>query len=98
MHAGEIETSILLHAVPEVVRPGHEAADHEADDRRHLLSRGMRGYTTNGVIGNPSDGTAEKGKLVLNAFTELAAAHIEALSSSPPAPRAGQAGVDWSPA
>ncbi|GAA3110758.1 creatininase family protein [Streptosporangium carneum] len=62
MHAGEIETSILLHACPEVIRPGYETADHVADDRRHLLTEGMRAYTETGVIGRPSLATAEKGQ------------------------------------
>ncbi|NEB08184.1 creatininase family protein [Streptomyces coelicoflavus] len=65
MHAGEIETSILLHAHPELVRPGYEAADFVADDRRHLLSLGMSAYTASGVIGRPSLGSAEKGKELL---------------------------------
>jgi creatinine amidohydrolase len=41
MHAGEIETSILLHAHPELVREGYHTADWVADDRRHLLTTGM---------------------------------------------------------
>jgi creatinine amidohydrolase len=40
MHAGELETSILLHANPELVRDGYQAADWAADDRRHLLTTG----------------------------------------------------------
>ena len=46
MHAGELETSILLHVNPELVRDGYHAADWTADDRRHLLTTGMsRIYT-----------------------------------------------------
>ncbi|MET9826564.1 MULTISPECIES: creatininase family protein [Streptomyces] len=70
MHAGEIETSILLHTHPETVRPGYEAADFVADDRRHLLSLGMSAYTASGVIGRPSLGTAEKGKELLAGFAD----------------------------
>ncbi|MBX9392719.1 creatininase family protein [Streptomyces sp. TRM72054] len=70
MHAGEIETSILLHTHPELVRPGHETADFVADDRRHLLSLGMSGYTDSGVIGRPSLGDAEKGKVLLGSLAE----------------------------
>ena len=44
MHAGELETSILLHASPELVRDGYQAADWTADDRRHLLTTGMSEY------------------------------------------------------
>src|SRR3954462_476090 len=54
MHGGEGETSILLHRFPDVVRSGFEDADHLANDRRHLLSEGMRAYTTTGIIGRPS--------------------------------------------
>jgi creatinine amidohydrolase len=62
MHAGEIETSILLHARPDLVRDGYQGADWVADDRRHLLVTGMSEYTTSGVIGRPSLATAEKGR------------------------------------
>ncbi|MDQ0407516.1 creatininase family protein [Streptomyces sp. NPDC000349] len=70
MHAGEIETSILLHAHPESVRPGYETADFLADDRRHLLSLGMSAYTDSGVIGRPSLGSAEKGKELLASLAD----------------------------
>jgi creatinine amidohydrolase len=66
MHAGEMETSILLHAYPDVIRPGYETGDWTADDRRHLLTLGMTGYTKSGVIGRPSAGTAAKGEAALS--------------------------------
>lgn len=65
MHAGELETSILLHAHPHLVRPGFERADWLADDRRHLLSRGLQAYTESGVVGRPSLASAEKGRALL---------------------------------
>ncbi|TDD76129.1 creatininase family protein [Actinomadura rubrisoli] len=65
MHAGELETSILLHARPEVVRDGYAGADHLADDRRHLLTVGMGPYTRSGVVGRPSLASAGKGRDVL---------------------------------
>lgn len=65
MHGGELETSILLHAKPDVVRPGNESADWLAGDRRHLLTLGMGEYTKSGIIGKPSAGTAAKGSDVL---------------------------------
>ncbi|MFF4209184.1 creatininase family protein [Streptomyces sp. NPDC001796] len=70
MHAGEIETSILLHCHPELVRPGHETTDFIADDRRHLLTLGMSAYTESGVIGRPSLASAEKGKQLLATLAE----------------------------
>jgi creatinine amidohydrolase len=70
MHAGEAETSILLHVTPEAVRPGNETADWIQDERPQLLTLGMRAYTTNGVIGRPSLGTAAKGAAALASLTK----------------------------
>jgi creatinine amidohydrolase len=83
MHAGELETSILLHALPDLVRPTYTTADYEAPSRPHLLTLGMRGYTTSGVIGRPSLATAEKGKALLDAFVDLAASHLDLLRTAP---------------
>ncbi|MFD9028937.1 creatininase family protein [Streptomyces parvulus] len=83
MHAGEIETSILLHAHPESVRPGYETADFVADDRRHLLSLGMSAYTDSGVIGRPSLGSAEKGKELLASLADSFGAHFSLLTADP---------------
>lgn len=79
MHAGEIETSILLHTHPELVRDGYQAADWVKDDRRHLLTTGMAEYTRSGVIGRPSLGSAEKGKAVLASLVDSFAAVLEIL-------------------
>ncbi|MFI9615077.1 creatininase family protein [Streptomyces sp. NPDC052023] len=83
MHAGEIETSILLHTHPELIRPGHESADFVADDRRHLLGLGMSAYTDSGVIGRPSLGDAEKGKALLASLAESFGAHFSLLLGDP---------------
>jgi hypothetical protein len=79
MHAGELETSILLHANPELIRDGYRTADWAADDRRHLLTTGMSEYTQNGVIGRPSLASAEKGKALLASFVESFASVLEIL-------------------
>ncbi|MFJ8211846.1 creatininase family protein [Streptomyces sp. NPDC096033] len=79
MHAGEIETSILLHSEPALVRPGYEEADHDASDRPFLLTLGMKEYTKSGVIGFPSQATAEKGRAVLTSLTTSFADHLLAL-------------------
>ncbi|MEJ8638513.1 creatininase family protein [Streptomyces sp. NPDC006475] len=80
MHAGEVETSILLHAHPDVVRPGYETADHLADDRRHLLTLGMPGYTESGVIGRPSLASADKGKELLASLVDSFGEYLSLLS------------------
>ncbi len=84
MHAGELETSILLHVSPELVRDGYQAADWTADDRRHLLTTGMSEYTQNGVMGRPSLASAEKGKAVLASLTGSFASVLEVLRRALP--------------
>lgn len=79
MHTGELETSILLHAYPQLVRDGYQTADWAADDRRHLLITGMGEYTRSGVIGQPSLGSAEKGKAVLASLVDSFAPVLEIL-------------------
>jgi len=79
MHAGEIETSVLLYPYPELVLDGYQTADWVADDRRHLLTTGMGEYTRSGVIGRPSLGSAEKGKAVLASLVDSFASVLEIL-------------------
>ena len=70
MHAGELETSILLAAYPDYLRDGWQHDDHTVDDRRHLLTGGMRAYTSSGVIGKPSLATEAKGRAALQSLGE----------------------------
>lgn len=76
MHAGELETSILLHAHPHLVRPGFADADHLADERRHLLSRGLQAYSESGVVGRPSLASAEKGRDLLASLVSSFAEYL----------------------
>ena len=78
MHAGELETSLLLHAHPDVIRPGYAASDHLADDRAHLLTLGLAAYTESGVVGRPSAASADKGRAAL---ASLVASFGETLSA-----------------
>lgn len=80
MHAGELETSLLLHATPELVSPERSTADHLATERPHLLIRGMRGYTGSGIIGRPSLGTAAKGGALLDSLAKSFADYLRLLS------------------
>lgn len=80
MHAGEIETSILLATYPDVVRDGNETADWTANERPHLLTLGMAGYTKSGVIGRPSLGTQAKGEGVLASLARSFGPYFSLLS------------------
>lgn len=70
MHAGELETSILLFAAPDLVSASYSQADHTADSRDGLLTLGMQGYTETGVIGRPSLATATKGATAIDSLTK----------------------------
>jgi creatinine amidohydrolase len=80
MHSGELETSILLHACPELVRDGYQDADHTADERPGLLTSGMQAYTKTGIIGRPSLATASKGKAVITSLVESFATCVDLMT------------------
>lgn len=81
MHAGELETSVLLAAYSGYVRDGWQGHDHIAPDRRYLTTVGIGAYTTSGVIGYPSRATAAKGHAVLDHLGQVAHALITVLTS-----------------
>jgi creatinine amidohydrolase len=82
MHAGELEVSLLRHVSPDIVRPGVEGSDHHAGDRNLFLVNGMAGYTTTGVIGTPSAGSADKGRMILDSLVDGFKEHLDALTAS----------------
>jgi creatinine amidohydrolase len=84
MHAGELETSILLHAHPTLVRPDFAAHDQLADGRERMLTLGLAAYTGSGVVGRPSLASAEKGGLALASLVESFGDVLAALEVPPP--------------
>jgi creatinine amidohydrolase len=82
MHAGELETSILLARYPEYLRPGWHTSDHTHSDRRYLTTLGMHAYTDTGVIGQPSLATADKGRAVLDHLAKAARPLVTLLTGS----------------
>lgn len=79
MHGGEMETSILLHAHPELVGDAYTSADHDASSRPLLLVTGMSAYTASGIIGRPSAATPVKGQAVLHSLVVSFADHLKAI-------------------
>ncbi len=69
MHGGELETSLLLHLDERLVSSDYAEADHAADSRPDLLTVGMVGYTTTGIIGRPSLAASAKGAAALAALS-----------------------------
>jgi creatinine amidohydrolase len=81
MHAGELETSLLLHAHPELVAPDYADHDELADERNRMLTRGLAAYTGSGVVGRPSLASAAKGKAALASLADSFADVLAALGS-----------------
>ncbi|WP_430789162.1 creatininase family protein [Actinoplanes sp. G11-F43] len=82
MHAGELEVSILQAVTPDALRDGFESADHRSNARPHLLIEGMAAYTSSGVIGLPSAGTAAKGKAILTSLVASFGEHLHQLNAA----------------
>ncbi|MDQ3701437.1 MAG: creatininase family protein [Chloroflexota bacterium] len=80
MHAGELETALLLDGRPELVGPRYAERDWVAPARTHLLVSGMRAYTPSGVVGRPSLATPEKGRAYFESLIASFAEHLQLLS------------------
>ena len=75
-HAGELETSMMLHLAPEQV--GDERVDHVPDvDPVYFDYTPMKEFCPDGVWGRPSLATAEKGEKLLAAMVARTTARIE---------------------
>jgi len=81
MHGGELETSLMLHLYPDLVRARTSWVDHDAPDRPLLTLHGMRHYTTSGIIGFPSRASEVKGAAVLRHLVDAIAAEVEKILS-----------------
>ena len=82
MHGGEFEVSLLLHGAPHLVGKDIAGEDHSAPHRPHLLSLGVTGYTSNGLIGQPSLATAEKGRAILDSLAASAREHLAVIGGT----------------
>ena len=75
MHAGEYETSVLLHRYPHLVRM-EEAAD-ELAERPLLAVKGLTAYSRSGTVGRPTRATEEKGRKALEAMVAAMADEVK---------------------
>jgi creatinine amidohydrolase len=79
MHAGELETSLLLAAAPALVGEQYADRDYLSGPRTRLLVLGLQGYSPSGVVGRPSLARPEKGQRVLESLTASFAEHLQML-------------------
>ncbi len=89
-HAGEMETSVMMHLVPNLIRPLGEAGDgHWKRFRIKGIKEGWpwaerqwTKVTKDTGVGEPKDSTAEKGKLYLEAVTQKISTFYEGLCNA----------------
>ena len=97
-HAGELETSVMLHCAPELVRPLSEAGPGAA--RRFKIAglaqgwawapRQWRRVTDDTGVGNPEAATAEKGKSYVDAVAAKIGEFLVELAATEPGDMYGQ--------
>ena len=91
-HAGEMETSVMMHAAPELVRPLTEAGD--GSERRPKLAGMREGWawtprpwtriSADTGVGDPRQATAEKGARYVETVTTRIGAFLAELSAADP--------------
>ncbi len=105
IHGGEVETSMMLHLAPQVVRMEHaghwRSSSQDRAERHAILGNGrsakmgwaIEDYHPAGAVGNAAAATADKGRAVVEAAGQALAQLLQELVSLdwPPA-RAVQAG------
>jgi len=89
-HAGELETSVMMHLVPDLVRPLSEAGD--GSEKRWRIGAMREGWawaprrwtqiSADTGVGNPALATAEKGARYAEEVTRLAADFLVELANA----------------
>jgi creatinine amidohydrolase len=85
-HAGHMETSVLLHLSPEVVRT-RDAAPGNTEPLADLLPRmreaGVAAVSTSGVLGDPTTATATAGESILAGMVTDCVARVQRWTPGP---------------
>lgn len=90
-HAGELETSAMMHILPDLVLPLSEAGDGKArsfsvqglNESWTAVQRKWTEVTEDTGVGNPAQSTAEKGEAFLEATTDTIGEFLTDLSNTP---------------
>jgi len=79
IHAGAVETAMILAIDEGLVRTGSIEPGPEGEiSTARLLSEGFKSITENGVLGDPTEATAEAGEVIIQNVVEAYVEHIEA--------------------
>lgn len=81
-HAGEMETSLMLHLAPRLVK-GRSAEEYPSFPRP-LIVRNKLKYWPGAVWGNPNKATVEKGARVFHIMVDALARLVEQIESAMP--------------
>jgi len=82
-HAGDTETSLLLHLSPELVRADRVVSGNTApltELMADMRSGGVRSVSATGVLGDPVTATADRGRELFEALTARLVAAVNAWS------------------
>ncbi len=74
-HAGEVETSLMMHLRPELVKTG-EIRKHEFRWPGKWGWKDTREYSVSGVLGDPTAATPKKGREYFGRLVEAALSHL----------------------
>ncbi len=81
IHAGEQETSLMLHKFPELVREKcFDRPDEECDfplEQIDLTTFGIAHFNPEGIIGRPSSATAETGRVLFEGTVEYMLSYVK---------------------
>ncbi|WP_276279791.1 creatininase family protein [Halorussus caseinilyticus] len=78
VHAGAVETAIVLAVAEGLVRTDELEAGHEGEiSTSRLLGEGFEAITENGVLGDPREATAEAGEAILERIADAYVERIE---------------------
>jgi creatinine amidohydrolase len=87
-HSGEFETSLMLTVRPDLVAMDVAQPGYVGDQLRIapvVFEKGFRAASENGVLGDPSDASADNGKAYLDALTDLLVRFIKNKKQTPDA-------------
>ena len=83
VHSGDFETSIMLFLAKELVRSDRYKAGYIGKfgelEHKTMLANGIKGLSDIGVLGDPCDSTAEKGKVYFEGWVDFCIAEIKNL-------------------
>jgi mycofactocin precursor peptide peptidase len=77
LHAGHVETSLLLALRPDLVRVNAAEPGPDGVTVAELVRHGVQAVSPNGVLGDPTSATADAGRRLFTALVDQLAAALD---------------------